>query len=764
MVCSKVVLAFLGVLAVLSIWSASGLRVDTSMEVWFLDDDPDLVSYRHFLEHFDSDQVVLMAWQDPELWTAEGLAFVDRVSRAAQELRLPLELEHPYLPGRSDFGVQRVRSITNVTEVLAEPGMLQVAPLYDAEEPLDPEQLRARVLSDEQLVGGLISADGSVVAVVLDVDPLVEDIELKSRLARSLTALAAELGSERGVQIVCAGSTMLDEAFMRYTQRDMKTVIPGMGLVILVAILLLFGSPRALLLPMSVVALTSLLVAGLMAAAGLKLTIVHTIVFPMMLGIGVASSVHVLTRAISLRRSGESAHQASRLALERLLAPCFFTMATTVAGLLSLTTASLAPVRELGWLGASGAAISFLLTFALGPRMLPLLPELGGQRSVIERLWVGWDQRLERLGRLTARRSLTLTLAALGLFLFCLLGFLHLEVGSNPLNYFMRSDPVRSSLEFVEDKLSGTTSLEVFIDTGRVGGMKEPAVLAAMGRVQQSLEQIDGVSSTVSLFDYVVELRRAFRGGAEQQARVPDSRDEVAQLLVMLDDPSELEAWVDFEFQRGRINASLRMADAEQLAKEVDAIDELLAREFPAPLQASATGMSKLITKMESYLLQSQLRSLALAFITVLIFMMLAFGNLKLGVFAMIPNLIPIGMSLGGMGWIGMTLDPGTAMTGAVALGLVVDDTVHFIHHLRHRLMVGDDLTAAIIVTLRETGRAITVTSVVLVAGFWLLCLASFVPNIQFGFLCGLAIALALVANLVVLPAVLSLFRPNFRL
>ena len=232
----------------------------------------------------------------------------------------------------------------------------------------------------------------------------------------------------------------------------------------------------------------------------------------------------------------------------------------------------------------------------------------------------------------------------------------------------------------------------------------------------------------------------------------------------MLDDPSELEAWVDFEFQRGRINASLRMADAEQLAKEVDAIDELLAREFPAPLQASATGMSKLITKMESYLLQSQLRSLALAFITVLIFMMLAFGNLKLGVFAMIPNLIPIGMSLGGMGWIGMTLDPGTAMTGAVALGLVVDDTVHFIHHLRHRLMVGDDLTAAIIVTLRETGRAITVTSVVLVAGFWLLCLASFVPNIQFGFLCGLAIALALVANLVVLPAVLSLFRPNFRL
>jgi predicted RND superfamily exporter protein len=203
------------------------------------------------------------------------------------------------------------------------------------------------------------------------------------------------------------------------------------------------------------------------------------------------------------------------------------------------------------------------------------------------------------------------------------------------------------------------------------------------------------------------------------------------------------------------------MGDADELVKEVAGVEALLAREFRPPLVAHATGMSKLISKMESYLLSSQIRSLGLAFVTVLICMMLALGNLRLGLFSMIPNLLPIGMSLGLMGWLGMTLDPGTAMTGAVALGLVVDDTVHFLHHLRQRLIEGDSLSDAMGSTLRHTGRAIAMTSVVLVAGFWLMCFASFVPNIQFGFLCGLAIGLALLANLIVLPAVLALFQPS---
>jgi uncharacterized protein len=756
-------LLLIALLSLTAVWHARQLAVDTSMEVWFLDDDPDLVSYRAFLSHFNTDQVIVMVWEDPQLWTAEGLAFVDQVTKAAEGLRLPFDEGATLEQGAKTFGVQRARSITTMSEVVAEPGMLTVAPLYDVDEPPDPAVLRERVLADEKLVGGLVSADGQVAAVVLDVDPLVENIALKARLARALTDLSAELGAERGLRIACAGPTMLDDAFYRYTQRDMMTVIPGMGLVILIAILLLFRSMRALALPMAVVSVTSVLVAGLMVVFGLKITIVHTIVFPMVLGIGVASSVHVITRAMNLRRAGSGPGEAAQQSLASLLAPCFFTMATTVAGLLSLLTASLAPVRELGGLGASGAALSFLLTFAFGPWLLPLLPNPQLQGGSLERMWLSWDRMLGRLGEAVQRHAGFVSLGAVLLLLLSLLGLFRLDVGSNPLNYFTEDEPVRVALEFVEEKLTGTTSLEILIDTGKSGGMKDPAVLSSMVTVQEYLGALEGIGSTLSLADFVIELRSAFHGGVDHEARVPDSRAEVAQLLVMLDDSSSLEQWVDFDFQRGRINATLRMGDADELVKEVAGVEALLAQEFRAPVRAYATGMSKLISKMESYLLNSQIRSLCLAFVTVLVCMILALGNLRLGLFSMIPNLLPIGMSLGLMGWFGMTLDPGTAMTGAVALGLVVDDTVHFLHHLRSRLLVGDVLSAAIASTLRETGRAIAMTSIVLVAGFWLMCLASFVPNIQFGFLCGLAIALALLANLIVLPAVLALFEPSIQ-
>ena len=754
-------------LCVASGWLATSLRLDTSMEVWFLDDDPDLVSYRDFLTTFDSDQIVVLAWQDPELWTAEGLAFLHEVTTTAEELRLSYP-EAADMPPSATFGVQKARSITNISEVVSQPGMLSVRPIYDPDEPTPAGQVRDRVASDERIVGGLISADATVVSVILDVDPLIDHATLKIPLATALKDFAASMGEKRGLTIALAGPTMLDDAFYRYTMRDMRTVIPAMGLVILVAILLLFRSGRALALPMTVVTLTCLLVTGLMAVFGLKLTIVHTTVYPMLLGVGIASSVHVITRAMSLRRQGRGPSEAASEALQQLLAPCFFTMATTVAGLLSLLTASLAPVRELGWLGASGVAISFVLTFALGPWLLPMLPapRPAGETSArsIDRMWLAWDRRLQRLGSVVQKRPGTVCAIAAVLLVLALLGFTRLQVGSNPMNYFREQDPVRTNLAFVEEKLSGTISVEILLDTGVPDGLKDPKVLNSMVRVQEYLEALDGVGSTLSFADYVVEMRGATHGGAEQEQRIPDTREEVAELLVMLDDPSELEPWVDFELSRGRIHAPMRMSETDALVKQVAGVEALLAKEFPPPMKASATGMSKLISNMETYLLRSQIRSLCLAFVTVLVCMALALGSVRLGLFSMVPNVLPIGISLGMMGWLGITLDPGTAMTGAVALGLVVDDTVHFLHHFRVRMKAGDNLQQATEHTLRETGRAICMTSVVLVAGFWLLCLASFVPNIQFGFLCGLAIGLALVANLVVLPAVLSLFQPRLAL
>ncbi|MEE2829567.1 MAG: MMPL family transporter [Myxococcota bacterium] len=745
--------ALLAVVLVTSLaaWQALSVRFDTSIDVWFLEDDPDLTSYARFLEVFESDQMVVLAYRDEQLWTEGGLRFLRDLGSEV--------LESPHVLGS--------RSIVTLPEVASDlPGMIVLRRPYDPDPP-DPDLLRERVLSDP-LLRGLVGEDGQTVALLVDVEPLTDESELKIPLSRALRALGerfedrASSEGREGVDIRIAGSTMMDAAFLEYSERDLLKVFPLMLLVIVVTILLLFRSPRALALPLAVVLTDCVWVTGLMGATGQELTIIHGIVYPLLLGVGIASSVHVMARTESNRRKGMSPPEASEAALRDLFAPCFFTAVTTTAGLLSLSTASLAPLRQFGVLGASGAFCTFLLTYALGPWFLPFLVAPAGEKSSSgQGLWKLWDRWLARLGALALRKTRNVMLFSLLLVVLSLVGISLLEVGSNPIHYYKSDDPVRLDLEFVDDALTGTSSLEILIDAGEANGVKNPELLRAMKEMQAWLSEIPGVGTTVSIVDYIEELRRVTHGGDASEARIPDTQRQVSQLLMLMDDRETESQLVDWDYGKARISATLKLSQSGQLTPMIPPTEAKLKELFPAPSRAEATGFSKLIANMDQHLLQSAIGSVVVAFITVLFFMTLALRSIRLGLFSMIPNLLPIVMVMGVMGWTGILLDPGTTMIGAVALGLVVDNTVHFLHPFRKFSKRGMEIGEATSATLLLTGRAIVTTTIVLVCGFWLLLLASFNPNIYFGLLCGLAVLCGLVADLVVLPAALMLIKPK---
>ncbi len=740
-------LALIAILFVsgLSVWQTLDLRFDTSIEVWFLEKDPDLISYRAYIDAFESDQIVVLAYEDPALWTPDGLAFLHQVTTRA-----------------ADIGhVQYVRSITNSRELLSEPGSLTTRPFYDPDDPPVPAELRARILGSDLLRGSLISEDGNTAAVVVNVEALTQESAAKMVIADDLRALTEELGEQRGVRFAIAGATMMDDAFFRHTQRDLLTVMPAMALMIILAMLVLFRSWRALLLPLSVVGLACLWVLGVMGTFGLRFTITHSIIFPLLMGVGIASSIHVLSRWITLRRQGEDKHEAAVNSLRYLLAPCFFTAMTTVAGLCSLLFTDLKPIREFGALASGGVFASFLLTYGLGPVLLPMMSDPQDETASLSRMWRRWDQWLLRLAEVSQAHSGRVLIVSALVMVAALIGLKDLRIGNNPLEYYKTDDPVRVDLAFVDDKLSGTGSVELLIDSGMVDGIKDPVTLKKMEEVEAFLGEMSGVGETLSFVDLIKGLRRALRGGADADARIPDTQAEVAQLLLMIDDPEEIERLVDFEFRRARIHGTIKLSEAETLVENVAALEARIAQVFTPPASAFATGSSKLIANMNVYLLRSTLRSMGGAFLIVLFFMTLALRSIRLGLFSMIPNLLPIGVVLGLMGWTGIRLDPGTTMIAAVALGLVVDDTLHFLHQFRDKMHAGENIHDATRDTLLLTGRAIAMTSVILCGAFWLLLFASFNPNIYFGLLCGTAIALALVANLVVLTAALAYFKPR---
>ncbi len=759
-----IILAVL-MISALAAWQLTGIRFDTSLDVWFVEADPNLKAYHEFLDIFESDQIVIVAWEDPDLWTPEGMEALRRYSDEIEAMQY----------------VQDVRSLATTSEIIAEPGLLAVRPMWDpdADEPQDLTALKARILDDEMYVGKLVDAEGRYAAVMVTVEHHLEDSTYKIEMAEKFRLLGDRIQADRGHPVHLAGPPILDDAFFRYTSADLLKILPMMVFAIIGVIFVLFRTWRALLLPLMVVAGSTLWTTGLMGAFGIHITVVHNIIYPLILGLAIASSIHVTSRTLIHRGLGKDPTESARRGLLDLFAPCFYTTLTTVGGLLSLWVGDLKPVREFGALAACGAIFALILTYMLGPILLPLLPQprskppkvaddaMSTQEWQAKRTKDRTDNILDRfllrLTLLSERRAKLVVVLGVLVVLGSLAGLPRLKTGANVLEYFHKNDRVRVDAEFVDQNLGGTTTLEIFLDTGKPDGIKEPAVLKEMQKIADYMEGLEGVGGTISLADFVGELRRVQRGGEEVERRVPDTRAEVSQLLLMLDDPSELERMADFDFARGRITATVQMSKVTSLTQHLDDLEGRLDAAFtPLGVKASATGQSRLIHNMEKYLLSTMVNSLGLAFLLVGVLMAFALRSVKLGAFSMIPNVAPIAVALGSMAWIGMRLDPATATTGAVALGLVVDDTLHYLHQFREWAVRGVSLEEATERTIRVTGRALVMTTVILVAAFCSMLVASFTPNNNFGLLSAYTITLALVADLVVLPAAIALIKPRF--
>jgi predicted RND superfamily exporter protein len=260
----------------------------------------------------------------------------------------------------------------------------------------------------------------------------------------------------------------------------------------------------------------------------------------------------------------------------------------------------------------------------------------------------------------------------------------------------------------------------------------------------------------LSIVDYLKEADRVRHD--RSVGRIPPERLYTVLLRMNRIAPDIFYQWSDESFSMGRVSARLPLSKADQLAAQVPLINAELDRRFPNDdLRLTSTGYVKLVNNMRIYLLKSQVKSLLLAALGVTIMMCWMLRSIRLGLLSMIPNLIPVAIGISVMGFTGILLDPGTVMIGSVALGLVVDDTCHFLAYLQRQQLAGENMSTAILTSMRRTGRPIVLTSIILSAGFMALAAGSFAPSIYFGVVISVIVIFALLADLLLLPAILQL-------
>ena len=742
----------IGLIAALSAAALLGtlrLRFDNSLEIWFVEGDPGIQRYREFIELFGSDEILILAWESGDAFSKENLKRIRRIEAAAAKV------EH----------VQRTMSLASAEVPRDEGGDLVVGPLFDPP-PDDPRVFEARkraALASPFLTSALVSKDGTASAVVAEIDHIEGEFEYKRDLLTALRAIVEGEGARDGTEIVLAGTADLDRAFFDYTERDMILFLPIIFICICLAILFIFRRFAAVVIPLCVVFISILWTFGIQGLLGWKVTVVSSMLAPLLMAMGIADAVHIVTEYLDELLDGQSRREAAVAALGKVWRPCLFTSLTTAAGFLSLLVSDIQPVRRTGMLAAIGVMVALVVTVLLVPALLTLVKSPDAR--YLERLRSGLVSRLlGLLGRGGMRRAWIVMIAAMLLVGTALWGASRLEIGTNMLDFFRRDAPARLAVEYVDRTIGGVISVEYMINADGEHGYLTPDRLKRLDVYAEYMRKQPNVTGVHSLVEILKELDAALRGVPADQGQVPDSRELIAQYMLLLEGNEQIERFVLDNGAIGRFAMRVQMGGANKLSEKVPEIDRYRKAEIETEgFEVPGTGLVPLMNRMERYLLQSQIRSFGLAFAVITLMMIGLLRSLRLGLFGMIPNLVPVLLTLGFMGFAQIRLDIGTVMIASVALGLVVDASIHLLARVQRELpRVEFDMSRALARAIQTSGRPILATGLVLTLGFWTLLFASFRPNVYFGFLSGVTIFTSLIADLVFLPAALRIVRPRF--
>jgi len=717
-------------------WGASrALRIgfDPTYRIWFPAGEPLITTYDELLDTFGADDAVVIVFTDPRgVFNNGALGVVDRLSRGLDRV------SH----------VERVDSLTRFDVLEGTADTLVSEPLVERL-PLSPSELeraRRRALDDTRCRGLLVSPDGRTTQIVARVDTNEDSTRRAYEVRDEVEALLAPLRAEGGYTYWVAGNPILETEYTDAALRDVRTIGPVFAGLIVLILALVFRSVAGVVLPLLVSGAAVVVTLGVAQTLGFKLNILTTTVPQIVFAYGLSDAVHLFGALQRERAGGSDRPSATRAALAANVVPCFLTSFTTAVGFLSLTVSGVLPVRDIGLLCGIGVGVEYAV--ALGA--FPLLASWSGRAAPTHPL-----SRLpfERCGALAVRRPGRALLVAACVVGVGVLGTLSLRVNSDVIGYFKERMSIRKTIDYINSHISGAADYEVIVDTGTTRGVLAPARLARIGAFSDRLAARSEFTHVLSLVDLLRRANRALHGDDPAWHRVPDTEAGVAQLLLLLETEAAdggLDAWVDFDRSKLRVSTRVRHLDTSVGLALLDTITAEARDDFG--LDVRVTGKNVMFTYMQDRVSWTFIESILLALGFITLTLGLVFRSVRLPLVSLLPNVGPVVFTLGFMGVAGIDLDFGTAMVGAIALGVAVDDTVHLFAAFRANGYRPDALP----VITGRLGPPMALSSLVIVAGFSVFVLSDFRLNSNFGILTAVVLSVGLACDLWVTPAALS--------
>ncbi len=723
--------------------SLQNVQMDGSYRIWFGEESKTLKDYDNFRKTFGNDDGVVIVFQDENgIFNKKALASIERITQKLWKTKY----------------VARVDSLSNYQHIHANPDEPDDIVVEDFIQHLDkatPAYLKERetiAINDPLVSGAFISKDGKTTMISARLIPKVNEGEDKSvEIMGYVNEILKPEIEKTGYKYWVNGGPALNEAFMVIGTTDAMTFTPLVLIASLVLLLLLFRRVSGALIPIGVVIFTFLLVLSVQVLLGYKLNNFTANLPVFVVAIGIADAVHIYSVWLLHKRQGDENFDAVFMSLKKNFLPIFLTSLTTAIGFATLTISEVIPVLTLGIATASGAVLAFIISVVWMPSVLLLLNKPVKLSAQVEQM----KKPSFAYGEFIVKNNKKILLWTSAVFAVIAIGITQVKVDSNTVRYFDKTVEFRKGAEFMMHNLTGPMAYEIVIDSGKKGGIKEPKF---MRNVEQFYSDFQAKFPEVRHLSSLMDIVKRFNKVVDNKEEVPKERNLIAQYLLLysmsLPQGMEINDKMDIDEQKLRITGQMDIVDTSKDLEMIAYIEDWWSK---TDYKGTVEGQTYMFAHMQKDVTNTLIYSLSLALVLVSIVMFLIFKRIKLLWVFIVPNILPVALVVGLMGWLNITIDIGVAIAGAIIIGVAVDDTIHFLVKYFYARKRGLSMEETFDEVLRYAGKAILFTTIILIVAFATFSFSHFTPNQNFGVVTAFALLIAFVVDLLLLPALLSL-------
>jgi len=742
------------------------VKLDTSIIGLLKKEDPNLIVYNQLRTQFGRDEKIIIGIQSDTIFSLDFFAML-------KDIHTEIEDTVPF--------IEKVTSLYNVRNTRSEGDQLKTD---DVMTPFPTTQKEINAIRDKVVKSVFykelfISSDTKMCTIIIETNNYSyksdENIEFEFEFDENVNIKQSKnfLTEQENIKIIdsirdvlskysnnhdkfyLAGSPVLTASLTSQLMSDMTTFTGSVFLIIILFLFFIYRRISVIAYSLIIVLLSLLVTVGLMGWSGADLKLPTQILPSLLLAVSMGASIHIFSIFYDKYNATGEKEKSIIYTFKHSGLPIAITSFTTALGVGSFVTSSLSPISDLGFFGAIGILVSLTLVLFLLPALLSLtsLKVKNNDSSSYNRIML----KISKTTIVYYKLIIIVSFLLIGVSLFFAS---NIELSHNMLNWFPEKHKDRIATYEIDKKMNGSITLEAIIDTGHIDGWKDSSYLNKLDKLSLELEEYvdkySHIGKVISLPIIVKETNRALHENKENYFSIPKDNDLLAQELLLFETSGsdDLEDIVDSQFSITKISIILPWIDAVKSVSMLNHIEERIKQEFPND-SVHVTGMMQLLIHVFSSSINSSVRSYIQAIFAITLIMILIFKSIRIGLMSMIPNLTPIIFGLYIMFVAKIPLDMFTLLIGSIAIGLAVDDTIHFTYNFRKYYLQSKSYIVAIEKTFLTAGKAMVTTTIVLSLGFYAYLMAEMSSIQNFGFLTGTVIIIALLADLFLAPALM---------